>query len=95
MRRIIIVLALSGCAAQPIEAQLATACNSIATGYREAAILKANGKLGVSAIADLHAAEPLAISACDPTHPPADLAQALSNATTALQAITLANAGVK
>jgi hypothetical protein len=89
------MLVLSACAGQPVEAQLATACNQIATGYRSAAILKANGKLSASAIDMLHGAEPLALSACDPTHPPTDLTTALANATAALQTITLAQAGVK
>jgi hypothetical protein len=85
---------LSACTTQPIEAQIATACNQIVTAYRSATILGANGKLSVEAIAAFRAAEPLAMSACDPSNPPTNLQAALNNATMALNALALANAGV-
>lgn len=104
MRRIIpLVLALAvyaaaivlvGCASQPIEAQLATACNQIATAYTEAAILKAGGKLSTTQIASINATIPIAIQACDPSNPPADINAAILSLTTALQTVTLAQAGV-
>lgn len=85
---------LTGCAAQPIEAQLATACNQIATAYTEAAILKAGGKLSTTQIASINATIPIAIQACDPSNPPADINAAILSLTTALQTVTLAQAGV-
>lgn len=96
MKRIIILaLALSACASQPVEAQLATACNQLATAYREAAVLRANGKLSDSAIGAINDVTPGVVAACDPDHPPANINLAVANALTALQTITLQTAGVK
>lgn len=99
MTRLLIVLVgavLWGCAGSvPPDAQLATACNQVATLYREAAIMKTAGTLPAAAntiLASL-ATQTAAKSFCDPTAPPTDLTGALS----ALQAIinNLATAGVK
>lgn len=89
-----LALCLTGCASQPIEAQLATACNQIATAYTEAAILKAGGKLSATQIAAINATIPVAIQACDPSNPPTDINAAILSLTTALQTVTLAQAGV-
>lgn len=86
---------LTSCASQPIEAQLATACNGIAAGYNTAAAYAAQGKLSTGTIAALTALEPQAEAVCDPTNPPADLSAALTAAQGYLNQITLANAGLK
>lgn len=88
------LLALAACQSVPVEAQLATACNSLAAGYRSAAAYAAEGKLDADTVQALKDAEPVVEAACDPDHPPADTAAALTSALTALQTVTLANAGV-
>ena len=90
-----IALWLAGCTSQPIEAQLATACNQAATALREAAILKANGKLSPSANDAIVAVIPSLEAGCDPASPPQNLTMDLANVSQALQTITLQNAGVK
>lgn len=92
-----LTLAMTACTAagQPIEAQLATACNSLATGYRTATIYRAQGKLSPSAIQSLTEAQPVVLSTCDADHPPANLGAALTAATDALAKVTAAQAGVK
>lgn len=92
-------LALAACATPaagpPVEAQLATVCSSIATGYRTAAVIWAQGKLSQATVDMLISVEPTVTAACDPAHPPADLPGALAATTAVLEKITLANAGVK
>lgn len=94
-RPIVIFLLLAGCASQPVEAQLATACNQAATAFREAAILRANGKLSPSAIEAISGTIPTLSAACDPANPPVDMTAALSGVLAAVQTVTLQNAGVK
>ena len=94
-RPIVIALALTACATQPIEAQLATACNGIAAGYRTAAAYVAQGKLSPATINALVALEPQAEAVGDPTNPPTDLAAALTKAQDYLNQLALANAGVR
>lgn len=95
-------LVLAGCtttgiatAPLPLEAQLASACSSIATGYRTAAIFRVQGKLTQTSIDTLTNLEPAITATCDPAHPPADLAGAVNAMLVAVQTITLTNAGVK
>lgn len=90
-------LALAACTATtapPLEAQLASACDAVATGYRVAAVNRAQGKLSAGSIATLTQLEPAVSTACDPTHPPADLTTAVNDVLAAVDAIALANAGV-
>lgn len=89
------LLALAACQSVPIEAQLATACNSIAAGYRTAAAYRAQGKLSADTIQTLTSLEPHVQAICDPAHPPADLPTALAKADAYLNQIALVNAGVK
>lgn len=92
-----LALLLSACTGQgapPVQAQLATACNSIAAGYNIAAGYKAQGKLSPSQVATLHDLEPAVESVCNKTNPPTDLGSALTAASAALSQITLINAGV-
>lgn len=86
---------LASCASQPVEAQLATACNQAATAVREAAILRANGKLSPQAIAAVGAVIPTLEEACDTDNPPADMTTAVANVLAAVQTVTLQNAGVR
>ena len=89
------VLLLGACASQPPEAQLATACNGIAAGYRTAAAYVAQGKMAPATVVKLASFEGEAETICDPAHPPADINTALAAAQNYLNQITLANAGVK
>ncbi len=97
MRELVLVAALlvASCASQPPEAQLATACNGIAAGYRTAAAYVAQGKMAPATVLKLASFEGEAEAICDPTHPPADINTALAAAQNYLNQITLANAGVK
>lgn len=100
MKRLLLAagLALAACTATtapPLEAQLATACSSIAAGYRTAAIYRVQGKLTQASIDTLTNLEPAVTATCDPAHPPADLAGAVNAMLAAVQTITLTNAGVK
>jgi len=95
----VIAISLSGCPAgtktPPLEAQLATACNSAASGYRLAAVNRANGRLTTTTIKTLTDLEPAVKDACDPTHPPTDVQAALTKVLDAVDSIAIANAGVK
>jgi hypothetical protein len=62
---------------------------------REAAILRANGKLSSASVSAISATIPALEAGCDPASPPTNLTLALANVTQALQTITLQNAGVK
>ena len=86
---------LAACVSQPIEAQLATACNSVAAGYLTAAGYRAQGKLSPAQIKTLTDLEPLAQSSCNKANPPTDLNAALTNANAWLTQWALLNAGVK
>lgn len=94
MKRALILLLLAGCASQPVSAQLATACNSLATVYLTAAGYKAQGKLTPAEIKTLQGFEQPATVACDPTHPPANTSAALAEVNLYLQQWALINAGV-
>lgn len=97
MKRILLCAAFlaAACASQPIEAQLATACNSVAAGYLTAAGYRTQGKLSPTQIKTLTDLEPLAQSSCNKANPPTDLNAALTNANAWLQQWALLNAGVK
>lgn len=86
---------VAACASQPVEAQLATACNGMATGYLTAAGYRAQGKLSADQIKTLTDLEPAALAACSKANPPTDLKAALANANAWLQRWALVQAGVK
>lgn len=91
---LLLFLGLAACAAQPPEAQLATACNSIAAGYNTAAAYRAQGRLTPAQIATLTNLEPQVEAICNPASPPPDLTAALASAEAYLNQIALVNAGV-
>ncbi len=89
----IVLAACSGTA--PPAAQLATACNSLATAYLTAAGYRAQGKLSAAQVKALTDLEPIAFSSCDKAHPPTDVTSALAAVVAAEQKIALTNAGVQ
>ncbi len=88
-------LFVAACANVPVEAQLATACNSMATAYLTAAGYRAQHKLSDDAIKTLTDLEAPALAACNKSAPPTDLNSALTSVNAWLQKWALIEAGVK
>jgi hypothetical protein len=88
-------LALGSCAGQPPLAQLASACDGLASAYLTAAGYAAQGKLAPDQIQALRNLEIPAKAACSKDNPPADAAGALAVVVNAAQRVALVNAGVK
>lgn len=87
------VLVLSACATHPL-AQLATACDGLATAVNIAAVHRAQGNLNDGQIRTVLASEPIAKQLCNKDAPPPNVQAALNRVSLALEEITLINAGV-
>lgn len=94
MKRLILaaILLLVTACSQPPAANLATACDTLATGYLTAASFRSAGKLSPSEIKILTDLEPVALASCSKTHPPLDVAGA---ANTVVAAVISLNAVLK
>ena len=94
----LIALFMSGCASvtqQPIQAQLAAACEQAASLYKDASLLYVSGQLSASQVQSFRDAEPIVSATCDPVHAPADLPAALNQLTDVLNQLALAKAQAK
>jgi hypothetical protein len=88
------VSSLTGSSPQPVQAQLATACQTLAAAYNTAAGYRAQHKLTVGEINTLTTLEVPAQAACNKSNPPTDMNTALTSVQTWLQQWALINAGV-
>jgi hypothetical protein len=97
MNRCILVaglLLLAGCAATP-EQRLATTCNGLATDYRTATTLKAEGKLPADVNQRMVIAAKTVQQLCDATQPPLNMDMANAQASALLVQFTTDLAKVK
>lgn len=97
-----IAILIAGCgsqpsaiSSQPVEAQLAAACDQAAAMYKDAGLLYATGQLPPSGVAVFSQAEPVVNAACDPANPATDPTTALAALSAVLNQMAIAKAQAK